>query len=72
MPAFPQMHGDAAIAAHVVLEQAAVLGMLLVKLQAILLATEQSRQLRRAGVIAQLAIQVHRPHHLQVGLHRIR
>src|SRR5690606_22441975 len=49
-----------------------VLGMFFVELQAILLAAEQARQLRRAWVVAQLAIGVHRPHHLQIGFYRIR
>ncbi|MNY53813.1 hypothetical protein D3C86_1896080 [compost metagenome] len=46
VPALAQVHGDAAVAVHVFLEQATVFGVFLVEVQAILFAGQHARQFR--------------------------
>ncbi|MNP00370.1 hypothetical protein D3C76_921590 [compost metagenome] len=71
-PAVALVHGDASLAGHVGLEQATVFRMQFVEQQAILRTGQAPRQLRRAWVVAQLAVRVERPHRLQIISHQLR
>ncbi|MNH18249.1 hypothetical protein D3C79_779470 [compost metagenome] len=66
MPALTQVHGDARIFLHVVLEHAPVFGVLLVEQHAVLLTRQAPRKLGRTRVIAQLAVRVHLAQDAQV------
>ncbi|MCY1425457.1 hypothetical protein D9M71_412450 [compost metagenome] len=66
MPALAQVHGDARVLLHVVLEQAAVFGVLLVEQHTVLLAGQAPGQLRGTRVVAQLAVRVHLAQDAQV------
>ncbi|MNP23990.1 hypothetical protein D3C76_1167230 [compost metagenome] len=59
MPALSQVHGDARVFLHVVLEHAPVFGVLLVEQHAVLLTRQTPGKFGRARVIAQLAVGVH-------------
>ena len=72
MPAFAQMHRYAAITFHVVFEQHAVFGVFFVQQYTVLGTGQASRPLRRARVIAQLAIRVHLVQHLHVVISHCR